>query len=103
MVYDFGYRLRELREKKKMTQAQVARKCNISKASSCGYENNIKTHSLDVLRRLCGIYEVSADYILGLTSRKMVSVDGLTPSQREVVEFVILEFKQNNKNLSRLS
>ena len=66
-------------------------------------KNNIKTPSLDVLRRLCGIYEVSADYILGLTSRKMVSVDGLTPSQREVVEFVILEFKQNNKNLSRLS
>lgn len=103
MIYDFGYRLRELREKKKMTQAQVARKCNISKASVCSYENNIKIPSADVLRRLCGVYEVTADYVLGLTRREMVSVDGLTPSQKEAVEFVILEFMQSNKSLALLS
>lgn len=103
MIYDFGCRLRELREKKKMTQAQVARKCNISKASVCGYENNVKIPSADILRRLCSVYEVSADYILGLTRREMVSVDGLTSTQRKAVEFVILEFRQNNKNLDLLS
>ena len=49
MIFDFGYRLRELRESKNLTQTQVARRLNLSKTTISGYEYYIMTPSLVVL------------------------------------------------------
>lgn len=99
MIFDFGYRLRELRENKNLTQTQVARRLNLSKTTISGYENNIKTPSLEVLVKLSILYGVSADYILGLENRKMITVDGLTLKQEELVKILINEFKDANKKV----
>ena len=40
-TYDFGVLLKELREKKGMTQEQLAKKLGVSKGSVSGYEHNI--------------------------------------------------------------
>ena len=95
MVYDFGYRLRDLRAKKRLTQTQVAKRLNLSKATISGYENNIKTPSLDVLIQLSALYGASTDYILGLENRKMVIVDDLTELQQHIFDILLEEFKQN--------
>lgn len=42
MDCNFGYRLCELRVDKKITQTQVAKRLNLSKATISGYENNNK-------------------------------------------------------------
>jgi transcriptional regulator with XRE-family HTH domain len=97
MIFDFGYRLRELRENKNMTQTQVATRLNLSKTTISGYENNIKTPSLDVLIRLSILYGVSADYILGLENRKMLLIDGLSPSQEGIMKILLKEFRDTNK------
>lgn len=94
MEFDFGYRLRDLRESKKLTQTQVAKRLNLSKTSISGYENNIKTPSLDVLAKLSILYGVSSDYILGLDNRKMLSVDGLQLRQIEILSTLVCELKQ---------
>lgn len=93
MVYDFGYRLRELRKSKKMTQEQAAKRLNLSKTTISGYENNVKTPSLDVLTKLAVLYGVSADYILGLESRRMLPIDNLTASQEEIIRRLMVEFQ----------
>lgn len=93
MVYDFGYRLRELRKEKKLTQDQVARRLNLSKTTISGYENNVKTPSLDVLVQLSVFYNVTADYLLGLENRKMLYIDGLTDRQQEVLSLLLTEFR----------
>ena len=97
MIFDFGYRLRELRENKNMTQTQVAKRLNLSKTTISGYENNIKTPSLDVLIRLSILYGVTADYILGLENRKMLLIDGLTPGQEDIMKILLKEFRDANK------
>ncbi len=97
MVYDFGYRLRELRKSKKLTQAQAANYLNLSKTTISGYENNVKTPSLEVLTKLAVLYGVSADYILGLESRRMIPIDSLTVSQEEIIRKLIGEFMSENK------
>lgn len=97
MIFDFGYRLRELRQSKNLTQTQVAKRLNLSKTTISGYENNIKTPSLDVLSKLSVFYGVSSDYILGLESRKMLPIDGLTASQEEIVKGLLAEFHDCNK------
>ena len=97
MVFDFGWRLSELRLNKKLTQTQVARRLNLSKTTISGYENNIKTPSLDVLTQLSILYGVSSDYILGLENRDMLLIDGLTDKQREILDLLLDEFRTQNK------
>lgn len=94
MVFDFGYRLRELRERKHMTQLQAANRLSLSKTTISGYENNIKTPSLEILIKLARMYEVSADYILGFEDRRMLYVEDLTQEQQELLEAIIREFKR---------
>ena len=93
MVFDFGYRLKELREQKHMTQAQVAKRLGLSKTAISGYENNIKTPSLDVLIGLVRLYETSADYILGFHDRKMFCVDGLSPECQVLLEQLVAQLR----------
>lgn len=97
MIFDFGYRLRELRENKNMTQTQVARRLDLSKTTISGYENNIKTPSLDVLVKLSILYGVSADYILGLENRRLLLIDGLTANQEEIIKTLLKEFRDMNR------
>ncbi len=97
MDYDFGSRLRELRGKKKLTQTQVAKRLNLSKATISGYENNIKTPSIDVLIQLSILYGSSTDYILGLENRKMIVVDGLTEAEQDIFNALLEEFKAAKK------
>ena len=89
MVFDFGYRLKNLRQQHHLTQTQVANRLNLSKTRISGYENNVKTPSQDVLIKLAGLYRVSTDYLLGLDDEEMISVEGLTRQQRRLVEELV--------------
>ena len=93
MVFDFGRRLRQLREEKKLTQTKVARRMNLSKATISGYENNVKTPSVDVLAQLSVFYGVTTDYLLGLDNRPMLYTDGLSDTQRGLIQRLIEEFR----------
>ncbi|CUH96552.1 hypothetical protein P22_2642 [Propionispora sp. 2/2-37] len=93
-MYDFGMRLRKLREDKKLTQIQVAKRLNLHKSSIYGYENNIRTPSLEVLSQLALFYGVTTDYLLGHENRRIICVDGLTERQMEIINILLLEFKQ---------
>ena len=93
MVFDFGYRLRALRKKKRMTQAQAAKRLNVSKASISGYENNVKTPSVDTLIQMSNLYGVTTDYLLGLDNRDRLDVDGLSERQKALLEQILQEMR----------
>lgn len=81
-----------------MTQTQVAKRLNLSKATISGYENNIKTPSVDVLIQLSILYGVTTDYLLGLDNHEMLNITGLTTQQKELLRAVAKEFKRSNQN-----
>ncbi len=58
--------LRELREDSDLTQAQVAAALGTTQQVYARYEKGINELPVRHLRALCLLYEVSADYILGL-------------------------------------
>jgi len=63
-------RLRDLREDADMNQTQVAKYLDMSQTGYSKYEtgeNNIPTQ---VLIKLSKLYNVSVDYLLGLTDKK---------------------------------
>ena len=101
MIFDFGYRLKELRKSKKLTQAQVANHLNLSKATISGYENNLKTPSVEVLIQLSLLYGVSTDYLLGLEIRRALFIEALTAEQQALLISLVKEFESQNKKIKK--
>ena len=58
--------LKELRTDKDMTQAEVARILKTEQSYYSKYEAGKHPLPIEHLRKLCLLYKVSADYILGL-------------------------------------
>ena len=64
---DFMYkRIRDLREDKDLSQAQIANILNISQSTYSRYESGYLDVPSEVLIALSRFYDVSVDYILGL-------------------------------------
>mgnify|MGYP002547511191 CR=1 FL=1 len=88
-MYDFGLRLKQLREKHNLSQSQVAKRLGITRAAISSYENNIPLPSVNVLAELALLYRVSTDYLLGLDNRTAIVLEDLTPRQSAVIQEVM--------------
>lgn len=63
----FGERLRMARERKGMSQLDVYRAIKLSNKSLSRYENNATTPDPETVKSLIQLYDVSADFIMGLS------------------------------------
>ena len=63
----YGERLRLLRKAHRLTMEEVGKRLGIAKSSYAGYENETRQPPLEKLQKLAEMYNVSTDYILGLT------------------------------------
>lgn len=97
-IYDFGYRLRELREKRNLSQSQVAAHLDITRSAVSNYEGNLSYPSAEVLSKLAILYHTTTDYILGLENRKIIVIDGLAPEQEKAIEDIVEILKKQFKS-----
>lgn len=69
---DFRNRLKNLRTQRGWTQEKLADALGLSRNTIAGYESPSKSREpgLDVLARISTVFEVSADYLLGLTAEQ---------------------------------
>ena len=63
-------RLRDLREDNDLTQSQVAEYLGTSQTMYARYERGANELPIRHLLKLCALYHVSADYLLGRTNQK---------------------------------
>ena len=61
-------RIRDLREDKDLTQKEIAKFLNCSQQVYSNYELGQRDIPTDILIKLSKLYNVSVDYILGLTN-----------------------------------
>ena len=59
-------RIKELRKEKNLTQRQLAELLKTTDDSIFSWEKGRSQPSIDVIRKLCIFFDVSADYLLGL-------------------------------------
>lgn len=64
----FASRLKELRGT--MKQEEFGAKIGVSRGSISYYENGARTADIEILDKLCRTYEVSADWLIGLSSTR---------------------------------
>ena len=62
---EFSERLKELRLSSGLTQKEVAEKVGLTKNALGNYEAGIREPYLTILIKLCDLFDVSADYLLG--------------------------------------
>lgn len=66
-------RIRDLREDNDMTQKQVASKLNCSQQVYSNYELGQRDIPTDILIKLSKLYQVSSDYILGISDNPAIN------------------------------
>ena len=62
-----GPRLKELREERGMTQKQLAQALGLNSVTYLHYEKSQREPPLSLLADMAAFFEVSVDYLLGLT------------------------------------
>lgn len=66
MEKNIADKIRKLRLEKGLSQKEVAYLLGLSKNAFTNYELGIREPSLNTLKKICELFDVSADYLLGL-------------------------------------
>ena len=61
----FGKRLKLLREEKKLTQEELGKYINMTKANISKYENEGLEPNIDTIKLLADLFVIPVDYLLG--------------------------------------
>ena len=70
-------KISELRLSFGWTQVQLAQKLGITKQTVSNWENDNIQPSIDMLVKISKLFNVTTDYLLGLTPTNSINVDGL--------------------------
>lgn len=70
MSADFALRLTDLRREKNLSQKEAASCLGVSQALLSHYEKGIRECKLDFLKKACDYYDVTSDYLLGLSDSR---------------------------------
>ncbi|MBR1424657.1 helix-turn-helix transcriptional regulator [bacterium] len=92
-MIDIGSKIKELRKQKHLTQEQLAKRLWVTKAIISAYENGTRFPSLEILIHLSYVFNVSTDYLLGVSKKQYLDVTELTGSQIALLNDLISEFK----------
>lgn len=95
MIYD---KIKTLRECKKMTQTELAKKLGITRSGVNAWEMGVSVPSTQYIMELALLFGVSTDYLLDLPSTSTVSVDGLSDREIASIVEIINCYKEKNTN-----
>ncbi len=93
---NFGEKLKSLRKEAGMTQTDLAMRLGITKSVVSYYERQERSPSPDVLIKLTDIFHVTADYLLGITHKKLIDVSDLSEDDMAFLLLTIQTLRKKN-------
>ena len=93
-MVDFGNRLKILRSRNSLTQAQLAQKLGVTKSVISAYETGLRLPSYDILISISQIFKVSTDYLLGVDHKQDIDLSGLTEEEIVALKALIKVMKK---------
>ncbi len=100
-MYDFGLTLKKYRNAKKLTMKTLASKIGVTESTISRYESNLISPTLETLRALAGILNVSLDELCGTEVRGTASLYGLSEAQAEITKELIDAFRSHNESFKK--
>lgn len=83
-------RFRKLREQNNFTHAEMAEKLHVSVRQIARYETDSPNPTSDIIVRMAEVFNVSTDYLLGLTDDPTpnLRIDNLNEKERRVLSAI---------------
>ena len=91
MIDTIGSRIARLREQNGLSQADLAKRMNISRAGIQSWECGANCPSTDNLISLAKIFHVSTDYLLDIDAVNTVNLDSYSPHKQSLI-FRLLQY-----------
>lgn len=92
-----GRKIKDLRNKYRLTQTELATQIGVTKSTVAAYENDSRTPSYEVLIKLADVFKVSIDTLLSPRSEVVLDVSGLSTDQLEIIENLVVQFRKTNR------
>lgn len=89
-------RIKHLRSSCQMTQADLAKKLNISRSSVNAWEMGLSCPSTFYLVELSRLFHVSTDYLLGTDTSNTLDVSGITEREYQLVYELVQYFRSGH-------
>ena len=86
-----------LRNARGMTQADLAKKLNITRSSVNAWEMGISVPSTTFIVELAQLFQVSTDYLLGLEQHSSIDISGLDDTEIKIIYELIQHFSTIRK------
>lgn len=100
-IFGFPERLKLIRGKYGYTQAELARKLMISRASVNAWEMGLSAPSTPFLVEIAKIFNVTTDYLLGLDECITIRTDGLSDRETAVLLNTVEAFRETHRASSQ--
>ena len=92
-------RIKSLRENKSLTQADLAKKLSLTRASVNAWEMGLSAPSTPFIVELSRLFNVSTDYLLGLDDTAVIRTDDLSDEEIAVIMNTVQCFRNlHNQN-----
>lgn len=87
--------IKELREHAGYSQAELARRLNVTRSSVNAWEMGISVPTTVYILEMAQLFRVTTDYILGASQEYTISLDGLDHDEINAIYNLIECFKKN--------
>lgn len=74
-------KIKQLREQAGLSQAQLAKKLDVTRSSVNAWEMGLSTPTTQYIVALTKLFHVSADYILGIETEQSISLQGYSEEE----------------------
>ncbi|MGM9670751.1 MAG: helix-turn-helix domain-containing protein [Oscillospiraceae bacterium] len=92
-----GEIIKSLRETAKFSQAELARRLDVSRSSVNAWEMGLSMPTAQYLVALAKIFHVSTDYLLGVEPDMRLVLDGYSQQEVELVYQLVRYFDQSHE------
>ena len=95
-LFALSERIKTLRVEAGLTQAELARKCGLSRSAVNGWEVGVSVPSTQYIIELAKIFHVSTDYLLGMDMGAALYVDGISEKNVAVLSYLAEMLKEKD-------
>lgn len=96
MKFEYGQKIKELREKENVSQRQLAEALNLTRSSINQFEQQYDIIPIKRLNQIANYFNVSIDYLLGFTNIKQYK-NSKENINIDISSIRLKEFRKNNK------
>ena len=91
-------RIRQLREAAGMSQSELAKKLNVTRASVSSWESGLSTPTTQYVIALVRLFRVSADCLLGTEPEFTLALDGYSAEEIRLLTELAEHFARSHQN-----